>query len=266
MNPHLRGPMRVAPFSESKRPIAQRQMLEGYVCTGEFGIDQLLDTISQLQSEHPGTHLIASLDDFQASYTSFHASDKYNLESENGHDLSQLPPSCFDDEGEYLAEFSTREEFEIFEKNFRKQLTEIPYKEICARLRKFTPQIEDKTYWGHCEDMSQMLDGEARILAAPFDTAHEALIAFPNGYFQGDLTPFENFELARHLDERNGLKLFGVGSSYLAFAPSRGLTKEDVDSLLYLLGRTGKEAFEDRLTDWVNEHRYLLVPYSEGLV
>jgi len=266
MNPDLRGPLRVCSFAESDRLIADEQMLDGYVCNGEFGIDNLLETINKLKADHPGTHLLASLDDFQASYTSDHAFEKHKLGNNEGHDLSHLPRTCFDEDGEYLGEMNTPEEFSLVIDNFRKQVAEITFADICTKVRALTSQMDETAYWKDCERMSEMLDGEARILVTPFQHAHETLIAFPNGYFQGDFTPFENFELARHMEERIGLKLFGVGSAYLAFTPSRPLSKEDVDTLLYLFRKMGDARFDDHMTEWLNKHRYVLIPYSEGLI
>lgn len=258
---HLRGPFRMERFANSDLPMAQHQMLDGYICNGEFGVDTLLETVTRLQQEYPGTHLLASLDDFQASYTSGHAFQTYSLWDAEGQDLSHLPKSCFDQAGEYLGNLHTPEEFSIVEYNFRKQIKPISFEGIRARLRDNATYFDDKLYWEDCERMSERLDGEARILPVPVAYAYETIIAFPNGYFHGDLTPFENFEVARHLEEQFGLRLFGIGSAYLAFAPNRALTGEEIEQIADLFKRAGDRPFEQQLAKWIEQHGYVLIWY-----
>ncbi len=63
------------------------------------------------------------------------------------------------------------------------------------------------------------------IQLVPVRRAADVLAAFPNGYFKPDLSPMQNHVLARTLEERHGLALFGIGASTLASGAIRRLTQ-----------------------------------------
>lgn len=264
--PMAKGPLKLVRFSETKMAAAQEQLTDGYVATGAFGIPDLLKTYHKLQSEHENMKVVTSLDDFQASYTSYHAAERYGLNDTGEVDVSIMPADRFDETGEYLGEMNTPEEFPIREANFRRQLVTMSFDEVSARLRTNTELTLWDEYWKDVSTYAKKLDGISVFNLAPVRHAYETLIAFPNGYFgpddpEGDLNPFENHELARHLEERAGLTLFGIGSAYLAFTWDGDVTDTMLDTLTSICAIPDDAGFRSKLKADMAKRGYVLVTY-----
>ena len=132
-----------------------------------------------------------------------------------GHDLSGLPAECFEN-GKHLGYLTTKAEFGICAHNFRKQTASVSFADACAHG--LTLDEEGLAEWiGYQDDPVSLLDQPLLALIVPAAHPHEALAAFPNGYFSCDLGPVLNFAVARHLAEVHGYELIGVGAAYLGF-------------------------------------------------
>ena len=59
----------------------------------------------------------------------------------------------------------------------------------------------------------------------PVEKPYEGICGFPNGYFESDLNPFENYALAKHLFDKYNFELFGIGASFLGFFRNEMLEK-----------------------------------------
>lgn len=266
VRPLHKGPFKLVRFSETNMAAAQEQLTDGYVATGAFGLPDLLKTYRKLQDEHTGLKVVTSLDDFQASYTSYHAAERYGLNDTDGVDASLMPANRFDETGDYLGEMNTPEEFPIREANFRRQLVTMSFDEVSARLRTNTELTLWDEYWKDVSTYAKKLDGISVFNLAPVRHAYETLIAFPNGYFgpdgpEGDLNPFENHELARHLEERAGLILFGIGSAYLAFTWDGDVTDTMLDTLTSICAIPEDAGFRSKLKADMAKRGYVLVTY-----
>ena len=101
----------------------------------------------------------------------------------------------------------------------------------------------------------------------PVDAAADAIAAFPNGYFNNDLNPFQTHALARYLEAEHGLALFGTGSRFLGFRREAPLSEGDAQrlaaSLCGLYANTPEGAAE-ALAALLTGRDWLLFRYTES--
>jgi hypothetical protein len=197
---------RVTAFAPGGAKTFAALLCPGYRCEGVTSISALLDTMRDRSAAHPGARMLATLDDVgQASYTSGHTID-----------ANALDPIADDD-------------------TIVGEDDEPPLPDLSVRLARLVEaagavtldQMRNRLWWTGEHRLSyfdlqdapdEILDPKAiYIQAVPVTHAWETIAAFPNGYFQGDLSPMENLVLARHLEEAFGYELFGIGASYVGF-------------------------------------------------
>lgn len=174
---------------------------DGYELTGNFTLDDILAFILNNKASHPTEHLFATLDDFsQASYTFGHAC---------GHHLEEDTDEHFP-----WSELPTPERFLRRKENFQEKLKDITF-----------DSVKGKRYW--CDETShlpslvggtpQFHEQKSYVQIVPVEKPYEALMAFPNGYFSDDYSPFENYRVAEYLSNSFAIELFGIGASYMGF-------------------------------------------------
>jgi hypothetical protein len=208
--------MIVTPFSEDRPRTFHNLLCDGCTLSDVEGYGQWMEMLRGLQARHPHHRILCSLDDLdQAGYTSGHATDRWELDSIEGHDLSALGPECFSD-GEHHGYLSTEAEFPI-------RLANLIRHADGTRMADFAGKLYRTTEFAglvNCNPGGFVLSGAWRIHVVQFvpvaSSAH-TLAAFPNGYFTHDLSVRETFALSAHLEARYGLELFGVGASLLGF-------------------------------------------------
>lgn len=243
-------------------------LCDEYRLSGIASLDELAAACRQIAADHPGCKPLFSLDDFgQARYTSGHARMNLELDDTTGHDLSGLPPECFED-GKHLGYLSTKAEFGICVSNFRKLTASVTFADACAHG--LTLDDEGLEEWiGYQGDPVSLLDEPLSALVVPVAHAHEALAAFPNGYFACDLGPVSNFAVARHLSDVHGYELIGVGAAYLGFlratAPDAEAARAVAADLcaLYNAGDGKRQALADALVEGIAGRTHLWVRYVE---
>lgn len=222
----------------------------------------------RIAADHPGFRPLFSLDDFpQARYTSGHARMSLDLDSTTGFDITGLPAECFKD-GEYLGYLSTKAEFAICLHNFRKLTAAVSFDDACAHG--LTLDDEGLQEWiGYQNDPVSLLDQPLSALVVPVEHPHEALAAFPNGYFSCDLGPALNFAVARHLSSAHGYELMGVGASYLGFLRATPPDVQTVNAVaadlcaLYNTDDENRQALADAVTQAIAGRTHLWVRYVE---
>ncbi len=231
-------------------------------------LDELAVARRQIAADHPGCTPLFSLDDFgQARYTSGHARRNMALEDVAGLDISGLPAECFED-GQYLGYLSTKAEFFICLHNFRKHTTAVSFDDACAHG--LTLDDERLQEWiGYQNDPLSLLDQPVSALVVPVEQPHEALAAFPNGYFTCDLSPALNFAVARHLHSAHGYELIGVGASYLgclrAAPPDAAAAKAIAADLcaLYNADDQARQALADAFAQAIEGRTHLWLRYVD---
>lgn len=210
--------MKITPFAPGETRTFVSLLCPGYLCEGVMRMSELLAVIDATALAHPGARILATLDDIgQASYTSGHTID--------ANDLDPIPDEETDGDAA------------------------LPLPDLAIRLGRMIEaaatvmldQIRNRLWWSsegrpHIlmlhEQPDLILDRkETCIQAVPVTHAWETIAAFPNGYFHGDLSPMENLVLARHLEERFGYALFGIGASYLGFRRAAPLCAAQLEDL-----------------------------------
>ena len=246
---------------------SQSFLCDRYEVVGCESFIQLSDGIKKLEQQDVGHNFLVTLDDLgQACYTSMHTKLRHDLDSIDEIELEGLPPQCFEDNGEHKGYLSCKEEFNIRRRNIELKLPSVTFEDVC-----------DKSIGLYCDDEgdfkevntdpSSLLDRELYILKVPVEHSYETIYAFPNGYFDDDLSPFENIVFARTLYEKFGYKLIGLGASYLAFRKSRALSEEQIQELIDLLDAVYREEFDSELrglcTGFISNNDHLILSYTE---
>ena len=206
----------------------EQQFFTDLLCTGYFikgviSMDELSEFIAEKSKEHPDCILLSTLDDInQAFYTSGHTIDMHGLDETEGYDLSSLDACVFED-GEHVGYLSTPSEFFIRKRNFLNKTGQVKFNEMrnVFGAEHWHDGINTdgsiRDFFSINERPDTILDATIIVQVVPVKFAYEAISAFPNGYFSCDHTPFENFALAKYLEENHGYKLFGIGASYIGF-------------------------------------------------
>ncbi|MDQ0034425.1 hypothetical protein J2W30_002180 [Variovorax boronicumulans] len=243
-------------------------LCDEYRLSGIASMADLAEAARRIAADHPGCKPLFTLDDFgQARYTSGHARMNLELDDTTGHDLSGLPPECFEN-GKHLGYLSTKAEFGICLHNFKKLIASASFAEACAHG--LTLNDESLQEWiGYQNDPVSLLDQPLSALIVPVAHAHEALAAFPNGYFSCDLDPEANCAVARHLSSVHGYELIGVGAAYLGFLRSSAPDASEASAIaadlcaLYNARDNNRRALADAFAQGIAGRTYLWVRYVE---
>lgn len=213
----------ITSFKQGSLQTFTNLLCDGYFIDGSISMDELSVFLTEKSKEHPGCILLSTLDDYnQAFYTSGHSIDKHDLDDVKGYDLSSVDTSAFEN-GEHTGHLSTKSEFFIRKDNFFKKTGKVQFHDLRNVLGTqdwYGGKDSDGgeyNFFSVNSEPSIILDTILIVQIVPVDYAHEAICAFPNGYFSCDHTPFENFALSQYLADNYNYRLFGIGASYLAF-------------------------------------------------
>lgn len=258
------------PFAEAKPQIFSELLCDGVTAHRLASFAELMDVHLRLQAEHPNYRVLASLDDLgQAAYTSGHGADFHELDNVEGHDLSGLGAEAFDGD-QHIGYLSTPAEFPIRLANLLKEAQAMDLKQVSGVL-----------LWGTTGDSNDLItvntkpeealriasEEEVIFQFVPVDSAADAIAAFPNGYFSCDLSPMQNHALARHLESKFGLALFGIGARYLGFRRTQVLNEIDAHVLaaeLAVIYAKTPEGAADQLARLITGRDWLLLRYTES--
>jgi hypothetical protein len=253
------------------KPLAPHQssdaiLLESYIIKELPSFDALLEVYHQFKQDHPEQSVIVTLDDLgQAEYTSTHATMTHDLDNTEGHDLSGIDASAFEN-GEHIGYLSTPSEFFIRKENFILQVKDIGFSDACERGLTIEPSeilVLEKIK----KSPLDYLDQHILVKIVPVSISYEAICGFPNGYFSSDLDPFENYAVAKHLYEKYGYEFFGIGASLLGFIRNRPLEEQEVTALVtdLIALYNSDESIYDSLLALVKDSNYLILKYTEYL-
>jgi hypothetical protein len=258
------------------RPLAQASRLfitplcDGVVAKGVADFASVLRLHADLAIAHPGCRVLVSLDQLgQACYTSGHACDHHELDSVEGHDLSALPPECFED-GDHIGSFTTPAEFPLRLRNLWRLAAAVSLDDVRHHLPWETPgDANSLLHINGAPDAALALGRKDELIAqfVPVERAADALAALPNGYFTPDLNPMQNHVLALHLENHFGLALFGVGASLLGFRRDAPLSEDEGAELAAQLSGLYAEtppAAVPALAQLLTGRHWLLLRYTES--
>ena len=237
-----------------------------YKVAGPVTTSGIVEFIRSKSDEWPDCTLLATLDWFgQAAYTSGHAVNSHDLDSTDGHDLAGLDSVAFED-GEHLGYFTTKSEFPIRRSNFLKKATTTEFGDVCGRLA-WNAESTESDFFEINSNHDVELDEDAYVQIVPVDHSFEAIAAFPNGYFTSDLSPFENYAVAKLMCEKHGYALFGIGASYLGFMRDEKLAGDAAMSLAEdiasLYGEAGNQDLTRDIRDCMFGQNILVLRYTE---
>lgn len=243
-------------------------LCKGFLITQIASFDQLLQSCDRYSKEFPEDTILLSLDDLgQSQYTSGHAVGFHNLDDTDGHDLSAVDRRAFE-EGEHIGYLSTPSEFFIREENFKRLARTVTFDDACAKG--LTLDDDELTALERIHATPELvLDSDIVMWIVPVKERALALCASPNGYFSADLSPFENFALASHLDQQYGYALFGIGASCIGLRRTSPLHDDAAQALARdlacLYNCPDNEDTARRLLDLIRSRSFLILKYGEYL-
>lgn len=187
-----------------------------------------------LKAAKPNSSFLLTLDDFgQACYTSMHAKERFALD--RGDESS--------DDGSGLT---FRHELFVRRANIEAHLGQASLDQVIAKgILLFDASVEE--FISANENIVNCVDEEAFLLEVELPHSYQAIVAFPNGYFDDDLNPFENMLFAKHMADEYGYELVGMGASLLAFLPEQPLDEAACASLVALLRAVYAARWDERV-------------------
>lgn len=261
-------PIKLVPFEETPPRTFISLLCDGVTAHGLASFADLLALHARLQREHSDVRVLASLDDLgQAAYTSGHCVDLHGLDDVEGHDLSGLAPEVFEN-GEHQGYLSTPAEFPI-------RLANLVERARGQRLDQISALLDWRGDRADLLTINQDPDTALRIARegavffqfVPVETASQTLAAFPNGYFNADLNPMQNYVLAQHLEARYRLSLFGIGARFLGFRRPDAFGEDEARKLateLTALYAKAPAGAADGLARRLGGRDWLLMRYAES--
>jgi hypothetical protein len=245
---------------------SNENLFDSFLIQNLHSFDELIEVYRTYKQNNSDKTIILTLDNLgQAEYTSVHSINSNDLDETEGYDLSGLDKTCFED-GEHLGYLSTPSEFFIRKENLLKQTKDIDFKSVCEKELTI-----DEDEISILEKINQSpfeyLDKQIILKIVPVEKAYEGICGFPNGYFESDLNPFENYALAKHLFEKYNFELFGIGASFLGFIRNGNLEENKIKELIFDLSKlynTTEKKF-DKFTEIIKNKNYLFLKYIEYL-
>jgi len=214
-------------------------LCDAYELTGNFTLNEIADFVQDKQKEHPNHRLFATLDDFdQACYTFGHAC-RAHLEEDEIEGYWET-----DDIREVLT-------FDKRVKNFKKHLADTHIDTIFGGS--FWEDESGQTPSIKTQDWKER-ERFAYVQIVPVNCAADALISFPNGYFDSDYSPFENYRLAEALEKGFGFQAFGIGASYIGFMRTEPIKDEELDQLASWLRSLFSHAVQEQVRSHISNH------------
>jgi hypothetical protein len=241
-------------------------LFDSFVIENLNSFYELIEVYQTHKQNNSNKTIILTLDNLgQAEYTSGHSTHSNGLDETEGYNLSGLDKACFED-GEHLGYLSTPSEFFIRKENFLKQTKNIDFASVCDReltIDEYEILILEKIN----QSPFEYLDEQVILKIVPVEKPYEGICGFPNGYFESDLNPFENYALAKHLFEKYNFELFGIGASFLGFIRNENLEENKVKELIADLSKlynTDEKEFENFI-EIIKNNNYLFLKYIEYL-
>lgn len=256
--------MQIKPLTTNQS--SEQILFDSFVIENLNSFDELLEVYNTYKQNNSDKIIVLTLDDLgQAEYTSGHSINLNDLDETEGYDLSVLDKACFED-GEHLGYLSTPSEFFIRKENFLKQTKDIDFASVCDKeltIDENEISILEKINYSPFEYLDQLII----LKVIPVEKSYEGICGFPNGYFESDLNPFENYALAKHLFEKYNFELFGIGASFLGFIKNENLEENELKELIRDLSKlynTTEIAFS-KFAEIIKNNKYLFLKYIEYL-
>ena len=249
---------------DPKQNLARQQLEHFASITDIQAWSEVLTHYAALKQAHPQQKVLLILDDAgQCAYTAMHAGmgDDLYFDFDESQDFQNLSA-----DERVLVE----EDFELYAFNFRLQQLQKPA--LQQDLTAFaTKLVYDAADWQVLCEMNAnplpMMDQEIQVKL--FDAPSDALklAAMPNGYFDCDLNPFENFALIQHLEQQYALEFMGIGAALLGFVKMPSFNPTNIPALIADLCVVYHfdEQHQKALAEHLSQQDYLILSYTEAL-
>ncbi|MEM6408664.1 MAG: hypothetical protein AAF700_09625 [Pseudomonadota bacterium] len=209
-------------------------------------------------ARHPDTFLLASLDNLARQGVKAHRSIlKYSLDHHGDLDLSDIPESAFVEDAQ--IECNTKhEEFPLRLASFHAGLA-------ASEANKMRLAWLDATHDVTIDEVNFEPDAVVHapgiVQAVPVERSADMIAAFPNGYHEEDLTPFELHQIAVQLEEL-GYHMIALGASYVAFWGDTYLSGPQIAQRSTIVAGLYVDAEIDLLNDALKGKRHLILRHT----
>ncbi len=194
----------------------------GWILSKWESVDELLTFRDQKRIDYPDYQFLFVLDDVhQASYTSGHAVARDGLETFPDGLLTPEEQAAYDEQ--HTLTFERRSTIVI---NNMKAL--IKESELSLTDNYLVPIQDEPDLINAIQEPISVFNSTARCLKIPSPDPSMAIAAHPNGYFNGDLTPGQNYLLAEHLRHHYQYEILGLGSYLAAFVRPEPFSRNEV--------------------------------------
>ncbi len=241
-------------------------LCDAYALTGPISLATLESFVRSKIAQHPDSTLLATLDWLdQAAYTSGHATNAGDLDSIEAHDLSNIDADAFE-YGEHIGYLSTKSEFPIRLSNLNSRAGSTTFDEACGKIP-WQSENDRHDFFQMNTNFGIQLEEKSFVQIVPTSQPHEAIAAFPNGYFTSDLSPCQNYAISERFHRRYGYSLFGIGASYISFMRDallpENLSTELARDISRIYGEDTNLKLIDQIRNCIADNRILVLRYSE---
>lgn len=203
-------------------------------------VDELLTFRDGLRAAQPGRQTLFILDNQdQAGYTSFHATGQLWLTGE-------------EDATEHSA---------IMIAWIQSQLADATL-DLEHKLK--TVDENSLNLLRSLHNLGEVFRTPLQCLVVESTDPSMAIAAMPNGYFNRDLTPAQNYLLAEQLRTEFGLEIFGLGAQHAAFCRADTLSLTESIAIVDSLRNLYQDVTDEVAADWAAKtagRRWFLLSY-----
>ena len=237
-NPKFPITLKAADYGDEPPKTWVPLLAKGWTLKGSFTMWEIAEFIRKEKANYPNDTLFGILDDpSQAFYTSGHTMGMNGLEDIDPKAHEGLHPNSLHDieDGEFVY-LSHPSEFPIRHKVF------MDYVEKAGPT-----DWHNAMMWTDGDSGAPVLLGSrmkhpptqhwdwvretlSYVLRVPVAQACEAIAVMPNGYFDDDMQPDENYQLARALEETFNLQIIGMGATYAGYMREAAFTAEEAQA------------------------------------
>lgn len=233
--------------------------LGGFRLTGWQNLDELLRFRDEHRARVPGEQLLLIIDDHgQAAYTAGHSMEA------NG--LKEVDESALSDEERVLFEEHFRLTPQRWADTVVPALRTAALETTLVFGQQLTPiDNEDIDLLAMYDDLGGVIQEPLECAVIASDQPSMAIAALPNGYFQGDLSPMDNYLLAEKLRTDFGYEIVGLGAMFVLYARDEPVGAELAAEVVGAVRDLYAGMTADLAAAWVAKLtglRWLLLSYS----
>ncbi|MCL2423092.1 MAG: hypothetical protein FWD11_04230 [Micrococcales bacterium] len=193
---------------------------------GATSFPELLGAFRKVEAEYREKgRCFLTLDDLnQCLYTSMHAIDE--------HVLDEVDDDDDDDEVDRSDDDATRStaEFHAVSAVLHDPARSTSWDDLAGALATEPGDIDALVTLNR--DPGLVLDDVHVVQCLPTDDDADLLANIPNGYFEGDWTPFDCYAVVRRVTQQHGYTFFGIGAATLGFLSTVDPGDRDVPALI----------------------------------